>query len=166
MTTVQLQKEHTNLQIVFGFPEFSPSCHFCDAGTLPVFCHVSLVSYNLRQFLGLLGNCLAPVSCFPRGPRAGQCPGQECLSGPPPTQGVIVTRGLAPAGSASLAQATTLVPSSPVVALSLWDGQCLVTMATSDRQSCIWGAGKQLVVAFHPTEHRRKGSSPPEPHQD
>lgn len=77
-------------------------------------------------------------------------------------------RGAAPAGSASLAWATTLVPSSPQLlasgTASAWTPwPLLIDRAGSGRQE-----NSPVVVAFHPIEHGglRKGSSPPEPHQD
>lgn len=174
MTTVQLQKERTNLGATLDqtadcirFPAFSPSCNFCDVG--PVFCgHVSLVSCNLRQFLGPLGNHLAPPVFF-GAPGLGNVwgrsvalathPRRESPSreeqpqlGPPPWPG---PPPWSPAHGWQLLASGTASAWSP--------RPLLVHRAGSGRQ-----VNSPVVAAFHPAGHRwlRKGFSRPEPHQE
>lgn len=72
-------------------------------------CHVSLLSSNLRQFLGLLGRCQAALS-FLLGPRSGQESGAGVKLWLP-TQGAC-PREEQPKLGLSLAWATALVRSS------------------------------------------------------
>lgn len=130
-------------------------------------CHVSLLSSNLRQFLGLLGGCQAALS-FLLGPQvwAGVWGRGEALAAHP---GSLPKRGVAQAGSLpGLGHCTgpqlTGAPSPGTTdPLSQW------TTATSDQQSWAWEAAKcpPCVACFlNRAQMVKERGAPPELCQD